>query len=806
MMKKGTSIFLVVCIVSLLMVQPAVFAENSKGDIPFKIIANMNAEGEIEGVFKLTKNAPSTVFQIAIGEYGEKKSVFKKSIIDGKKINIPNLKPDIKYSINVTFSSSKKNISTKDTMLDSYTGNFKIVTKENKCKAILMPIIHQVPTSKSNDEISTKSYPDEDTSNDYPSEADRIYDDEDVYGYIDSSSDIDWFKVRFTEDGEANFWVDVPSNLDYDLYLYDSLSNAEDDDYVERSIEGSGSDELISSYPVQSDQYYYIKVEGYGGDYSTQESYHLRTKNYPYNNIEPDDYEPNDYFSSAERISGSGETLYANIHNEDDEDYYKFTLSGEAEVDIQLTSIPSGNDYDLKLYDDNYDKIDSSTAGGNDSDEIIQTLDEGTYYIKVYSYDGFGEDTYRLEVDINQSFSQKRQEILEKAKDMIDVQWTPTSDLKGWKHRFTFEANTTYDGIPYSQTAYQVDDSGFYEALNKSDFYNTYYRVFTGSDGTTYKTYMPKYGNDCSGFTSFVWGIPRHTTYTFNKGIISGEFSKVGNYDVNNPSRTDLLNSYDELQPGDAVVARSEHKHVFIIKEREEGTDNFICYEQTPYFCRFTNWTKTKLADYEYKPFTLNELANKSTFLTVSNIGEMKDICLLDNNIKNNKLSLYKRKYSKESNNEYYLKLYSIYDNNHKIEITEDDEVEWISSNNEVATIFKGNIRTMGEGECTITARYKGKEVSVNVSVFDSEPIEMKMPDNIILNRKGDSEFIDVNVMLPNGETVNINKAAIWETMDSNVAIGYDGRILAEGTGKTEIKVSFGNLSKKIKVTVLEDN
>ncbi len=163
---------------------------------------------------------------------------------------------------------------------------------------------------------------------------------------------------------------------------------------------GAGRDELIEEYPVESGRYYYIKVEGFGGDYSTSDRYHLRAKNYPTSGgIEEDEYEPNDSFSSAERLN-SGERLYANIHAEDDDDYFKFTIDEESEVYIYLSSIPSGTDYDIRLYDSDEDRIASSTNGDNDDEEINEILDSGTYYIRVYTYSGFSENTYRLELDV----------------------------------------------------------------------------------------------------------------------------------------------------------------------------------------------------------------------------------------------------------------------------------------------------------------------------------------------------------------------------------------------------------------------
>ncbi|AZT89964.1 hypothetical protein ELD05_04465 [Caldicellulosiruptor changbaiensis] len=93
--------------------------------------------------------------------------------------------------------------------------------------------------------------------------------------------------------------------------------------------------------------------------------------------------------------------------------------------------------------------------------------------------------------------SNSREDIVNKAKKMVEISWTPKKDLVGWRGNFIFAKGKTYKGIPYSQTEYQKDDTGFLESLNKNDFYDYY---------TRFGIRMPKYGRDCSAFVSFAWG------------------------------------------------------------------------------------------------------------------------------------------------------------------------------------------------------------------------------------------------------------------------------------------------------------
>lgn len=244
-------------------------------------------------------------------------------------------------------------------------------------------------------------------------------------------------------------------------------------------------------------------------------------------------------------------------------------------------------------------------------DGRIIAVDKGSTSILV-TYEGFTEkinvtvlDKINLESllytsngDSKSLSSDERDDIISKASAMYNVYWTPTvNNIRGWKNKYTFTVGNSYH-IPYSQTAYQVDDLGFenaFENYQSTGFYNNYTRVIDGST-----IIMPKYGNDCSGFVSFCWGISRHTTSGFISGINSGDFEKVGSYDNSNPSYDDLMTSYESLQYGDAVVTGG---HTFLIGNN--FADSVICYEQTPYYVQITLWDYEDLANNDYRPFTL---------------------------------------------------------------------------------------------------------------------------------------------------------------------------------------------------------
>lgn len=116
----------------------------------------------------------------------------------------------------------------------------------------------------------------ESESNNSASTADLLGNDVSTYGYIANATDIDYFKITFTQNTYANFWLDVPTGKNYDLYVYDQNQILK-----WSSKNGAGIDELISKTSVTKNQNYYIKVVGSTiSDYSTSLSYTVKVRQY----------------------------------------------------------------------------------------------------------------------------------------------------------------------------------------------------------------------------------------------------------------------------------------------------------------------------------------------------------------------------------------------------------------------------------------------------------------------------------------------------------------------------------------------
>ncbi len=197
----------------------------------------------------------------------------------------------------------------------------------------------------------------------------------------------------------------------------------------------------------------------------------------------------------------------------------------------------------------------------------------------------------------------ERQEIIDRAMTMLSYTWTPTRNL-AMRGTGYFYPGTYYLGIPYTQVD-QVDRDGFIAAMSKSDFYTTQYY-----DGG--QKHQPKYGNDCSGFVSFSWDIPRIDTGTFFSRINSDTYPKVGSYTSTtptSPTTAQLLASYPLMQTGDAIVYRNSSNtagHIRIISANFTNESRVQCFENRGPTCEITFWTYNQLASMKYMPFSKN--------------------------------------------------------------------------------------------------------------------------------------------------------------------------------------------------------
>lgn len=116
-----------------------------------------------------------------------------------------------------------------------------------------------------------------------------------------------------------------------------------------------------------------------------------------------DVYEPNDKISQAYGPLTSTQVYTAYIWDTTDtDDYYHFTPATTGTVQISLTNIPDGVDYDLYVYYHDGEQFQvmgqSNRSGNQDEDVAFTPVANTTYYIRVHPYSGSSHQPYRLTV------------------------------------------------------------------------------------------------------------------------------------------------------------------------------------------------------------------------------------------------------------------------------------------------------------------------------------------------------------------------------------------------------------------------
>jgi hypothetical protein len=115
--------------------------------------------------------------------------------------------------------------------------------------------------------------------------------------------------------------------------------------------------------------------------------------------------------------------------------------------------------------------------------------------------------------------TQAQENIVRRARQQLEIRWTPLQDITGWRGMNVFRAGETYIGIPYAQPINRGAYVPWYRSLVHfadavKDINSPLYTSFSYIG--THANRGPFYGSDCSAFVSWALAQPRRTwTGTF---------------------------------------------------------------------------------------------------------------------------------------------------------------------------------------------------------------------------------------------------------------------------------------------------
>ena len=235
--------------------------------------------------------------------------------------------------------------------------------------------------------------------NDTVKKADWLFDKQDAFGKIGKSGDVDFWKIRATENGVMNVSLrDIPNRQDYHLYVFDANERE-----LARSELSGEAEEIIEGVGTERREWYYVMVKGAGNSHDPHHSYRLRIDfQSVQGNVKSDEYEPNNTLANAYDM-GVEQTLKANLHSLQDVDFYRFSFKRTSTLFVRLEEIPTGMDIDVQLLDEKGKLLGRSEKPRNADEEIVFNANPGTYVIKVMASrtSGFTANSYKLNVKIH---------------------------------------------------------------------------------------------------------------------------------------------------------------------------------------------------------------------------------------------------------------------------------------------------------------------------------------------------------------------------------------------------------------------
>ncbi|RAP29747.1 hypothetical protein C2W64_03397 [Brevibacillus laterosporus] len=152
---------------------------------------------------------------------------------------------------------------------------------------------------------------------------------------------------------------------------------------------------------------------------------------------------------------------------------------------------------------------------------------------------------------------------------------------------------------------------------------------------------------------------------------------------------------------------------------------------------------------------------------------------------------------STKDSDETAVELTAYYANDTNQSVTE--KATWTSSNENVATVYKGKIKALKSGEATITAKYADKTVTVRVDVDYSQQI---VADVKSLNLQvGGSQQLVLKAIYEGREEIITDKAE-WSSSAEDIAEVRRGNVTGLKDGSATISAKYGNRTATIPVSV----
>lgn len=209
-------------------------------------------------------------------------------------------------------------------------------------------------------------------------------------GLVACPGNEDWYRIDLAAgDGvEADvFFTHADGDIDVALYKLEGDGSLT---FVDGSV-GVVDNETVYERRAATDATYYVKVYGFD---PTRNTYSLTVNVFQdcMDDLAGPTGEHNDTLTEAVSFPRAGETRQICDY---DDDWYTFDVDAQRNVRLDLLFTHADGDLDIALYRDDSEQPIATSAGASDGEVIEETLERGTYAVRVYGFVG-AKNSYRL--------------------------------------------------------------------------------------------------------------------------------------------------------------------------------------------------------------------------------------------------------------------------------------------------------------------------------------------------------------------------------------------------------------------------
>ncbi|MEK3785546.1 Ig-like domain-containing protein [Paenibacillus sp. FSL K6-1230] len=128
-------------------------------------------------------------------------------------------------------------------------------------------------------------------------------------------------------------------------------------------------------------------------------------------------------------------------------------------------------------------------------------------------------------------------------------------------------------------------------------------------------------------------------------------------------------------------------------------------------------------------------------------------------------------------------------------------QVNWVSSNPSVATVKNGSVKTLAQGEATLTGTYQNMKVVTEVRVV---PLLKKLVagNSKVTLAPGNSTNVSIFALYDTGQKNVVTSNVEWTSSKPNIVTVNNGRITAVSKGKASVKAKWNKKTITINITV----